>query len=136
MTRDEYMKLRCGDVILWKFGNSTMRRTIIEGPGDHDDPRKQCITIPIRRRSWTGRGTTVYCYNDVKGKVVGKLSKRQPLLANKEEIFSLLNWHIHPSQLIARELKDCARNVSQAITKAKIMKAAIRTHAELKGVGL
>lgn len=62
ISRDRFMQLKAGDVVLW--GKRRQPRIVHEGPRDVQGGRH--VTFAIRRRSWTGRVTTVYLWNDVK----------------------------------------------------------------------
>jgi hypothetical protein len=104
MTRKEWFRLKAGDVLLFKSG---LVRTLIEGPADKpgEDTQNGYVKFPTRRRSWTNRAYTVYLWNDLKHKVVKKLTKTNRLML-KAEWRHLENIGFNPKKEIMREVKE------------------------------
>lgn len=134
MPKEEFMQLCSGDQILIRSKRGNYKRTIVSGPADSEDGK--AITLPIRNKSWTGRAYTVCFWNDIKHRIIKKLSSRADMLANGDEILLLLNWCPKPSTLIAREIREAKSRPCRSMKNKRIMEAVIKTHRELKGVGL
>lgn len=133
ITRDQFMRLRSGDVLIIKTKRGSYRRTVITGPADWE-PARPYLVLPIRRKSWTGRCRTTQDWNSIGHRIAGVAKTRARLLINKDEIFSLLNWCDKPSRLIERELKE--RHRCGALNNRCIARKVMAVHRELKGVGL
>lgn len=87
VTPDEFMKLRSGDIVLWK---GRRLRTVLAGPADG---RHGSIELPILRRSWCDRPTTVMdksmCSDlEFTGKRRGGLASKAECLALARSGFS------------------------------------------------
>lgn len=113
ITREDFMLLGAGDVIVWhRNHNSPYFRTISEGPRDsgHDG-----VYLPIRQRSWTKRAHTCYFWNDLKN-IITKTGKRVDMLLTEEELERILRMGIKPKA-------DLDFNISESI---RLMKLGMR----------
>lgn len=135
MTKEQFKTLRNGDVILWKKGAARYFRTIVTGPADRDD-NYPCVTLPIRKRSWTGRPYTIYGWNDIKDRIEYTGKRYTELLLNPEELERLVCAGFKVSKCLKRELKESRERPCQGMEKLQqdqsFKKRCIRTLEALK----
>lgn len=110
ISREEFMNLRAGDVIVWNCnGASPSFRTVIEGPRDDTRPKPSPhISLMIRRRSWTGRPTTGYFWNDVKH-TIKYTGRNRCELFSEEELERVLKLGLKPRAELLERLEDRQR---------------------------
>lgn len=104
ISRNQFMALRHGDVV--KFVGKRGRvwfRTIMHGPADTEPPCT-AVEFPISRRSWTGRVTTCYAWNDLKHKMVATGKRLKDAVASFDELERLYLAGFNIEAQMAREL--------------------------------
>lgn len=108
ITREEYNRVGIGSVLMFpRRAKPPVFRSVIIGPADHVDPTTiHGVMLPIMRRSWTRRGYTYINLVDLNDRGAEVTNKHVREIMTKEEIFQLLNWHEHPSELIQREIRE------------------------------
>ena len=102
ISKSDFLKLKHGDVLLWKHGSSVIYRTVIDGPADSGGGSR--VYFAIRRRSWTGRAKTCYGWNDIKHRIT--LVKKTTLVMLKEECEHLKDIGFNARKELVRELKE------------------------------
>lgn len=111
MTYKQFMKLKAGDVVLWRTPKGGVHmRTILKGPVDEGGAH---ILLPIRRRSWTRRVVTCYGWNDVKH-IITKVTGHISTICLQGEYQRLHDIGFDPRREFVREVKErCAAKTRQ-----------------------
>lgn len=105
ITNKQFKKLKVGDIILFNGRPRTIRDinwidTAWGGRG--------FITFSILRRSWTGRISTTYCYNEIRDKLSLPKKERDKNNVCKAEESALVKSGFNVTEGIERELDDNA----------------------------
>lgn len=109
ISREDFIKLKRGDVVL--YGRYNTPRIVEIGPSNYDPPNDThpYITLSIMRRSWTRRIRTGYFYNDICDKISlppQKLSRKAKLLIRAEQNERLRKSGFDIEKGLNRELKE------------------------------
>jgi hypothetical protein len=107
----QFCALKHGDVVWWGTRARGMLRTVLFGPADGGrgvcvvNPGRRHIGFAIRRRSWTGRATTTYGFNDVRY-VISPTKRRSKTVISGMEAQHLRDRGFDVREQYARELRE------------------------------
>lgn len=135
ITKSDFMKLRCGDVIVIRTPKGRMyRRTVIAGPADDTrTPPCEHITLPKRVRSQYDTINTGYFWNDIKHQILDVMPKRNPMAASFDEIELILRYNPKPTKTAIERMNYCQRLTHDL---PRVRDRLVRTVAALRKVGL
>lgn len=106
ITEAQFALLRHGDIVKYGRKNPVLR-TVLYGPADDArDSKHPAVAFPIRRRSWTGRVTTTYGYNDIKHLIAPTGLRLTGLAASAEEMERLYLLGFGVAKGMAREFYE------------------------------
>lgn len=106
MTDQEISQLSSGDIILINRGPRSYLRTVIEGPADCHWTNGS-VTVPIRRRSWSTRATTILDKHFLRTNATFTGMRAKKAMGG-DELSRLIDMGFNVAKEIVRELKESA----------------------------